>query len=409
MLGGPTAGAIGGRIGGFLGNAAGGLAHFVGKLFGSGDYHMPLGEKIRNNSLLLPMGLAEATFARDNLTDATPWVYRQYLGDVTSSVGYAATTFELSPMQLGLLTQLQAQIFQEWEPCGIVFQFITESSDYSAAATTALGCVGFVTQYNASAVAPNSKYEALEYEFSQSHKPSVNQVHPIECAREQTNVPLLFTEQSGGVPAGEDKRLYRLGRTTVFTQGQQAAGTKMGEIWVTMHLNFRKQWVPPAVTSGSILHAALAVDTNNPIGPAAAIAAGTLLNTFGTSIVLDYSVAGTARITFPRSLGRARRYQVRYDVAIAGNAGGWTPTIVTSASISAPAIEPTVAGAEVGSGLLFPAGGTGLAPFFSWVNIVDVAADTAVVPTLTWTNGFGPGGAGYCGVWVIELPLLAVM
>lgn len=112
------------------------------------------------------------------------------------------------------------------------------------------------TQYDSILPPFTSKLQILNQEFSTSCKPSVNAIHPIECAPNQTSIPLLYTRTSA-VPTGADQRLYDLGVFYLCTEGQQGhdATSVLGELWCTYDILLYKptlsiEGVIPPVTGG---------------------------------------------------------------------------------------------------------------------------------------------------------------
>lgn len=94
------------------------------------------------------------------------------------------------------------------------------------------------TEYNVLSSAPVNKQQMENTEFTVSCKPSCDMLHPIECAPQQTTLPLMYT-RTGAVPAGQDARLYDLGLFVLATVGSQASPV-VGELWCSYDIELLK-------------------------------------------------------------------------------------------------------------------------------------------------------------------------
>lgn len=136
------------------------------------------------------------------------------------------------------LSQLAAN-YEQYFVEGMIFEFRSTSADALNSTNTALGSVMLATQYDVADPVFRSKAEMLNYEYSNSIKPSDNCMHMIECAPSQTVLAGLYT-LDGSVPSGTDSRLYHLGRFNIATVGFQAANVNIGELHVTYQVRLLK-------------------------------------------------------------------------------------------------------------------------------------------------------------------------
>jgi hypothetical protein len=77
-----------------------------------------------------------------------------------------------------------------------------------------------------------NKQQMENYEFAQSSTPVHSLLHACECDPSQTANQGLFYVNNPNDQDG-DARLYDLGRFTIATQGMQATGYNLGELWVS--------------------------------------------------------------------------------------------------------------------------------------------------------------------------------
>lgn len=234
--------AIGTAIGGYFGNPAAGASMGSGlsKLLGFGDY------TISSNSLLkLPHGDQAAivpTFGQKN--NAVRVREREYIGEVVSSATPSAfknTSYSINPLAAGTFPWLSrmASLFDEWEPHGIVFEFVSTSSEYNGA-SQALGSVVLATDYNA-ADPPFPTKQAMENsDFANATKPSNSACHGIECDPNQRPTKLLYTSSSGSLTP---INMISMGNFQLSSTGVSVANVTLGELWVSYDISFYKRVV----------------------------------------------------------------------------------------------------------------------------------------------------------------------
>lgn len=239
-LGMALGGAIGGGPGSAIGAALGGGAQSLfRKITGFGDY------KVSSNTLMASGGgMSYDSLPQFQNAGRTVRIqHREYIQDIiTSSVAGAFTSniFYIQPALTGSFPWLQAiaEQFEEYQVNGMIFEFKSNSSDALNSVNTALGTVIMATQYNVLSSNFVNKQQMEQYEFSCSGKPSINLLHPVECARGESPVYTLQT-RVGPVSTG-DQRLYDFGKFTIATNGMQGTSVNIGELWVSYDITFLK-------------------------------------------------------------------------------------------------------------------------------------------------------------------------
>lgn len=206
--------------------------------------------KIGNNSVLAG-GMSPPMIVNSVRSGGMIVRHREYLRDITASNLFKGTTFTINP---GLpetfpwLAQI-AGSFEQYRMRGLLFEYKTTSSDtiLSSATSTALGTVVMGTQYNVLDEPFDNKFEMENYEFSNSSKPSLSMIHPIECAKSQTPISLLYVRTPSTDTSKGDPRLYDLAKFTIATVGMQGQfntpqqnNAAIGELWCTYEVEFFK-------------------------------------------------------------------------------------------------------------------------------------------------------------------------
>lgn len=319
-------GAVGGAIGSALGGPAGvgigallggKLGHLVEQVTGFGEY------KVASNSILRG-GMSPPQIVNSVNTGSTIIRHREYVADIVASTGFSVQSFLINP---GLketfpwLSQI-AGSYEQYRLRGVLFEFKSTSSDalLSSATSTALGTVMMSTDYDVADDPPEDKRVMLNAEFSNSSKPSCTFIHPIECKRSQSSQNILYTRSAKAVPSGFDQRLYDFARFNIATEGMQAAGGVLGELWITYEIElFKQQYHFAGLTD----HFRLGAVTNTaPLGTAVQsnIAAG---GTMGGLI----NGPGTA-YSFPPNI-QSGKYLVTYFVL-----GGSTSVVLNQPTLT---------------------------------------------------------------------------
>lgn len=242
-------GAVGGRLGGLLGSSELGRQAGLGisKILGFGDYD------IKTNSLMKSTGGGPHVPMFTRLGDNGIRVAaREYIGDIVSGPTgtFALESYPIQPTNSRTFPWLSnvATLFDQWEPMGIVFEYVSTSSDFNGSAQ-GLGTVILATDYNATDASYPNKRVMENADYSSSGKPSMGQFHGVECDPAQRPTKLLFTQP---VTVGEVNNQYTLGNFQVASAGVSAAGVTLGELWVSYDITFfKKQLNPQRLLGGS--------------------------------------------------------------------------------------------------------------------------------------------------------------
>lgn len=269
---GKTAGKLGEKIGSYL--------HYIGKIFGSGDY-VTSAQSVRSNSLVNSSQIPSFAHGKSSVKIQ----HREFLGDIISSSVPGAFQLQDYPINPGMqqtfpwLSEVVGGNFQQYRINGMVFEFRSMSGDALTSSNTALGSVIMATDYDSTDQRFTSKQQMENTEFGVSCKPASCMIHAIECARSQTSINEQYV-RFGAVPNNADIRLYDLGRFSIATVGVQGASVNLGELWVSYSIElFKPIQLPPLATAG-VAHYELdttATLNNHPI----AVKQPALIDTIG--------------------------------------------------------------------------------------------------------------------------------
>jgi hypothetical protein len=225
-----------GDLGAFAGES-------LAKLFGHGDY------VVSSNSLMSGKvhGPNPPTFSKQGRR-GTRIIEREFIGDVFSgalssgSSVFTNTSYRLNPTDRSAFPWLStiASQFDQWEPNGIVYEFVSTSSSFNGT-SQALGTVIMATDYDVFDALYASKQVMENADYSCSTRPAESLMHGIECDKNERPTPLLYTSSSS------TQNLQDLGNFQIATVGCNTAGARLGELWVSYDITFyKKQLVSPA-------------------------------------------------------------------------------------------------------------------------------------------------------------------
>lgn len=230
----------GSMLGGLLGSPAIGrmAGNALSNIVGLGDYEVHKNVFLEGRlpqMMNMPQGGGTVIRFQEYLSD----VYTN--PDIADPAGFNIQSFLINPANSNTfpwLNQIAAN-YEQYFIEGLIFEFRSTSADALNSTNTALGSVMMATQYDVADPVFRSKAEMLNYEFSNSTKPSDNCVHMIECAPNQSVLSGLYT-LDGAAPSGTDSRLYHLGRFSIATVGFQAANVNIGELHITYQVRLLK-------------------------------------------------------------------------------------------------------------------------------------------------------------------------
>lgn len=164
--------------------------------------------------------------------------YREFIQNVAASDVFRRMDFPIQP-GLGLtfpfLSQL-ADSYEEYKMHACVFEFQSTTSDtvITAGSSLGMGTVLMATNYNVNRSPFTDERSMENYEGCTSKKPSISQVHIVQCKKNTTPTGQLRWVRTGAPLANEDKRLYDIGTFTLATIGQPTTNNGViGKLWVS--------------------------------------------------------------------------------------------------------------------------------------------------------------------------------
>jgi len=220
-------GARGAAVGGPLGATAGAL---LSKLVGFGAYD------IKANTLT-PIKEGNPVPHFGNLEQATIISHREFIQDITAvgSTTFTNISIPINPGLRGSFPWLSnvSRGYSSYRVLGMVYEFKSTSSDYVTGG--AMGSVIMGTDYDVSDPAWTSKLEMENAQYSNSAKPSEDQLHPIECDPRLSSID-VFDVRHVDIPSGKDGRFYDLGNFQIATVGLPTSSGNIGELWVSYEI-----------------------------------------------------------------------------------------------------------------------------------------------------------------------------
>ncbi len=232
----------GGSIGKYVGSAAGSI---LGKIFGMGAY------TVEQNALLSPSGTLGPPPVFQVTSDGNVIVcHREFVTAISGSTGFTMQLQQpINPANPNLFPRLAqlAPNFEEYEPLGLVFEFLTTSGTAVGSTNTALGVVMMATEYDVLSPPFSNSVDLEAYKFSTTTVPCSSALHAVECKPSQLagntryiGDPSNYSRSATSTVSTRqgDARLYDLGLFQVATQGQQATNT-VGQVWVSYAFRFK--------------------------------------------------------------------------------------------------------------------------------------------------------------------------
>ena len=253
-LGGRALGAIGGPLGTRVGNMVGTtLGNRIAKLTGFGAYHVRSNTLLTDDPTKVPEGQPIAQFG--DVGGGVRVRHREFVRDIALPASnpdrFSVQNLYLNPGLNSSFPWLAtiAQNFQEYEIKGMIFEFKSTCTDTTNSSTQfGMGSLMMATDYDNVDANYASKVNLDNAEYSVSAKPSVDQVHVIECDPKRTVNSILYIRNSS-VPTGKDPRLYDHGNFQVATQGMPSTSTgTIGELWCSYDIVFYKPQIPTTLS-----------------------------------------------------------------------------------------------------------------------------------------------------------------
>jgi len=238
LTGGPQAGVTGAQSGWNDG------ANFS-KLVGWGDYNTP---SVANQIVSRGPSNAQSPVMVNDLGGDVTMSHREFIGNivVTGSAGgvspFEIRTFELNPgivKTFPFLSQI-ASNFEMYTFFGLAFQFVPQYGESSSVSNN-LGKVIMATNYDPSAPVFDNSVQMQNYDYANSCKPSLGQVHGVETDTSKRATDQLYV-RNGTSP--KDLIFTDLGKFQVATEGIPLGGTStsaiVGELWVSYQVTFSR-------------------------------------------------------------------------------------------------------------------------------------------------------------------------
>jgi len=351
-----AAATIGRTLGNFVGQ--GDLGDLAGsslaKYFGHGDY------AVKSNSLMSSghTGTVVPKFTQDGKR-GTRIIEREFLTNIESSTLFSNTVKNLNPTDPTTFPWLSkiAPLFDQWEPNGIVFEFVSTSSEFNGT-SQALGAVIFATDYDPYDPDFSSKQEMENSAYACSTKPSNGLSHGIECDPNERPTNVLYTSTSNGAPLTATS----LGRFQTAVQGCSVAGEILGELWVSYDITFYKKQlltlagsvldIDGTASVGTGMFSAPNITQQNTITMTQNVGVGSVLNFNNLLVGVEYVCVQTMLNWDVADPVNFTTFNCTYDY-VRGNNLSLTPNSVNTLSV-----RTTGPGATLTSGLKVVANST---------------------------------------------------
>ena len=226
-----------------------------------------------------------------------PFKRREFVSNITSTILYGGATYTMNPA-MPAFTWLSkiASNFEEYQFKSLRFIYKPTSGSAIASTNNALGAVMMAAQYDVYDTDFANKVEMEGYAGCVSGSPSRQLVYHVQTKTRQNPLGVFYT-RSSETTIGGDNRLYDLGRFVIATEGMQAAGITLGELWVEYEVDLMKPKIskdPAAIVASHITEwPANSAAQATPFGSAGGIYA------YGSSWDSNYAPLGTNYITLP--------------------------------------------------------------------------------------------------------------
>lgn len=214
------------------------LSHLASKISGKGDY------QIHSNSLVKGGGVGIAPVFGDSRSGVRVR-QREFVGTVVSGGSLSGNStlfnndvYRINPSNPRLFPWLSqmAGLFDQWEPHGLAFEFVSTSSTFNGS-SQALGVVITATDYDTTDPPYANRRQMENSAFNISAKASENILHAVECDPTLRGARLLYT---GGAQTPGRAGFCDLGNFQVATQGMSETNVTVGELHVVYDISFHK-------------------------------------------------------------------------------------------------------------------------------------------------------------------------
>lgn len=177
--------------------------------------------------------------------------FDEFVGDVTSSLvsgSFKVDRYAVNPGLTGTFPWASrlASSFLQYEFTGLEFMFVSTSGTALNSTDSNLGVMAMRFLYDPTEPTDLSYVNMVNSHGCYRGAPWKNMGVRVDLRNQVTNV---LKVRVGGVPAGQDQRMFDVGAIEVASNGVQGAGIKLGELHVRYHLRLLKPTlalVPPA-------------------------------------------------------------------------------------------------------------------------------------------------------------------
>lgn len=377
----PLAMSYGRALGAAAGSAAGGKAgsylHYIGKIFGSGDYVTSAGS-VKQNTLVNNSQIPSFASSKNEVRIR----HREFLTDIsthpTTAGAFNLQSFPINPgvrASFPWLAEVCGSTFQQYRINGMVFEYRSSSSNALNSTNTALGVVVMATDYDSADSVFTSKQQMENTEFGVSCKPSSNMIHGIECAKSLTSISELYV-RAFDVPSGKDPRVYDMGNFQIATVGGQAAAVTVGELWVSYDISLIKaiEQVPGFIMPMAN-YSPVSASGTAPLGTSIAISA-LGIDTIGLTFTEN-------RIYFPYNTPLGATFSFQYAITTA------------SAALTMPAVTYNNGFTDLATYHAPSAGATSTYGLITGLFRLTTAATQAALPYVNLAD-YTTGAISYC-------------
>ncbi len=369
-------GAIGSMFNMNLSGAGKWLGSGIGSIFGSGDYTVmgvPPKQNVLFNTAQVPK------FSTSHSTNVI--AHREYVRDIYGTTNFSNLNFAINPSNTTLFPWLSnlAGNYQQYKFHGLIFEFKPLITDFVTSG--APGVIVMATNYDINDPAYVSKQAMENSEFAVSVKPTLAMIHGVECASDETILPIKYVRDPS---SSLDKSFYDLGLFQIATQGNPS-GQLIGELWVSYLVEFYKPVLGTSVSSGvDQLHMARTNCTAAaPLGLIQLEVEGSIVATASSTVITITNLVPGAY------------YQIEVFWSGAATAGAWTRPGITYTNLTSANMFVFGGGGPY-SGIMCPNSLVGVAQG-SYTEVVQ-ASTTSVPNYLITFNGAGVLPGATCSV-----------
>ncbi len=264
-----------------------------------GDYSVQSNNLYRKGEAIQPGQVIPSFGVGNNVTRIK---HREFIQDYlvpSSPAAFSNTTFTINPGNVICFPWLSAVAanYQQYKFNGLLFEFRTMTSEVTAGG--AMGTVIMATNYDVNDSPFPDKLHMENSQYAISAKPSSSILHTVECAPNLTATKLLYVRNaSSSTSATSDNRFFDLGLFQMASTGlSAAAGTALGELWVTYDISLYKPEVATtSAAAGQTLVGSGAVSKTNVFGASAVSTGAVIANASGST--LTFNIPGQYLVNF---------------------------------------------------------------------------------------------------------------